>query len=371
MHVKNKDLTYKYKVDLTQELNTAGFEGMLRKSDRPTSDFWKADNKKAIKQYSDKIAENNKNMAQYKIQRCDANFNFITLLREHYDSEDMLKQLRVDLNEFLAKKIKNPTDESIKLPSSFIERVSAFGHLIPAEHQTALIETMQAANKYVQAGDVSGHLTESKENHYEARNITDTLHVDNNRGLIKMMKHVDHKSPKAYFIMLKAKINTIIDGLIKHLHDSRDDLSTKEMKANEDYAKFMIALEKENNELKELIKGLEAENKALTAQLEKTQETLEEFKGLLKAAEENLARLIKMCAEKEEYHKRENKRREAETEDCQGAIKIFNEVLGTDEELKALLNGTADLKKSVVIKNEHKFNTTIDHNEASDIKVVF
>merc|ERR1712151_642187 len=53
-----------------------------------------ADNKKAIKQYSDKIAENNKNMAEYKKQRCDANFNYITLLREHYDSEDMLKQLK-------------------------------------------------------------------------------------------------------------------------------------------------------------------------------------------------------------------------------------------------------------------------------------
>merc|ERR1712146_608860 len=154
------------------------------------------------------------------------------------------------------------------------------------------------------------------------------------------------------------------DGLIKHLHDSRDDLSTKEMKANEDYAKFMIALEKENKELAELIKGLEA-------QLEKTKETLEEFKGLLKAAQENLRRLLKMCKEKEMYHQRENKRREAETDDCKGAMKIFNEVLGTDEELKALLNGTADLKKSVVIKNEKNFNTAIDNNEAKDIKVVF
>ena len=52
-------------------------------------------------------------------------------------------------------------------------------------------------------------------------------------------------------------------------------------------------------------------------------------------------------------------------------MKIFNEVLGTDEELKALLNGTADLKKSVVIKNEKKFNTAIDKNEAKDIEVVF
>ena len=56
-----------------------------------------ADNKKAIKQYSDKIAENNKNMAEYKTQRCDANFNYITLRREHYDSQDMLKQLKKDL----------------------------------------------------------------------------------------------------------------------------------------------------------------------------------------------------------------------------------------------------------------------------------
>jgi len=48
MYVRNKDLTYKYKCDLTQELNTAGFEGKLRKSDRQTSDFWQADQKKAF-----------------------------------------------------------------------------------------------------------------------------------------------------------------------------------------------------------------------------------------------------------------------------------------------------------------------------------
>lgn len=330
-----------------------------------------ADNKKAIKQYADKIAENNKNMAEYKTQRCDANFNYITLLREHYDSEDMLRQLKKDLDVFLDKKIADPTNESIKLPTSFVERVTAFGHLIPSGHQTALIETMQAADKYVKAGDVSGHLDTTNDNHHVARNITDTLHVDNTRGALKPMDHVAHIEPKQYFIMLKTKIDNIIAGLLKHLEDSKTDLSTKEMKANEDYAKFMIALEKENAELTKLIAGLEKENKALTAQLEKTQDTLDEFRKLLKAAEENLERLKKMCAEKEEYHKRENARRETEAGDCAGAMKIFNEVLGTDEELKALLNNTADLKSSKVLKNEDRYNTEIDNNEAKDIKVVF
>merc|ERR1712151_56180 len=265
-----------------------------------------ADNKKAIKQYSDKIAENNKNMAEYKKQRCDANFNYITLLREHYDSEDMLKQLKKDLDVFLDKKIAHPNDESIKLPTSFIQRVTAFGHLIPSEHQTSLIETMQAVNKYVQA-----------------RNVTDTLHVDNTRGALKPMEHVAHIEPKVYFGMLKTKIDNIIAGLLKHLEDSKNDLSTKEMKANEDYAKFMIALEKENAELTKLIAGLEKENKALQAQLEKTQDTLDEFRKLLKAAEDNLARLKKMCEEKKEYHNRENKRRQTEAGDCAGALKIL------------------------------------------------
>merc|ERR1712071_456584 len=234
-----------------------------------------ADNKKAIKQYADKIAENNKNMAEYKKQRCDANFNYITLLREHYDSEDMLKQLKKDLDIFLDKKIAHPNDESIKLPTSFIQRVTAFGHLIPSDHQTNLIETMQAVNKYVKAGDVSGH-------------ITDSLHVDNTRGALKPMEHIAHIEPKVYFTMLRTKIDNIIAGLLQHLEDSKNDLSTKKMKANEDYAKFMIALEKENAELTKLIAGLEKENKALVAQLEKTQDTLDEFRKLLKAAEEIL-----------------------------------------------------------------------------------
>merc|ERR1712222_229880 len=254
-----------------------------------------ADNNKAIAQYAAKIKENNDNMAAYKIQRCDANFNFITLLREHYDSEDMLKQLGKDLNAFLLKKIADPTNENIKLPAAFIERVSAFGHLVPAEHQTALIETIKQAQKYVQAGDVSGHIDASTGNHYDARNITDTLHVDNKKGALQPMEHVAHIEPKQYFIMLRTKINNIIAGLLKHLEDSKNDLSTKEMKANEDYAKFMIALEKENAELTALIAHLKEENAALQAQLEKTKETLEEFRGLLKAAEENLQRLINMC----------------------------------------------------------------------------
>merc|ERR1712032_254984 len=262
-------------------------------------------------------------------------------------------------------------DESIKLPTSFIQRVSAFGHLIPSAHQTNLIETMQAADKYVKAGNMNPHLNDTNANHYVARSITDTLHVDNTRGALKPMEHVAHIEPKVYFGMLKTKIDNIIAGLLKHLEDSKNDLSTKEMKANEDYAKFMIALEKENAELTALIAHLKEENAALQAQLEKTKETLEEFRGLLKAAEENLQRLINMCEEKKAYHERENKRRVTEKGDCAGAIKIFNEVLGTDEELKALLNNTADLKSSKVIKNAPRYNTEIDHNEAADIKVVF
>lgn len=330
-----------------------------------------ADNKKAIAQYAAKIAENNKNMALYKTQRCDANFNYITLLREHYDSEDLLKGLQKDLNVFLDKKIAHPEDESIKLPTAFVERVSAFSHLIPAEHQTSLIETIKQAQKYVQAGDVSKDIKNANDNHYVARKITDKLHVDNTVGELKPLPHIPHIAPKAYFQALKLKINNIIIGLLKHLEKSQHDLSTKEMKANEDYAKFMIALEKENAELARLIKGLEAENKALEAQLKKTEATLVEFKKLLKAAEDNLAYLKRICKEKEEYHARENKRRATEATDCAGALKIFNEVLGTDAELKALLNNTADLKKSVVIANEKKYTGAVGANLAKDIQVVF
>ena len=328
------------------------------------------DNQKAIQQYADKIAENNRNMAEYKTQRCDANFNYISLLREHYDSEDMLRQLQVDLDAFLDKKIENPTDESITLPASFIERVSAFGHLIPAEHQTALIQTIQAV-EYVQAGDVSGHLNDTTNNHYDAREITDTLHVDNTVGELQAMDHVAHVEPREYFTMLRTKIDNIIAGLLKHLEDSKNDLSVKEMRANEDYAKFMIALEKENAELTKLIEGLTAENVALTAQKERTEATLEEFRGLLQAAIENLERLRRICQEKEEYHQRETARRVTESASCDEALKIFDEVLGTDQELRNLLNNEADLNKSVVIENEGNFRGRIGENQAKDIQVVF
>merc|ERR1712222_283180 len=71
----------------------------------------------------------------------------------------------------------------------------------------------------------------------------------------------------------------------------------------EDYAKFMIALEKENAELTALIAHLKEENAALQAQLEKTKETLEEFRGLLTCAKKR--RLITKEKTREELPKKE------------------------------------------------------------------
>jgi hypothetical protein len=42
LRVNNKDLTYNFSGGLCNQLNTANFEGQLRKSDRETADFWKA-----------------------------------------------------------------------------------------------------------------------------------------------------------------------------------------------------------------------------------------------------------------------------------------------------------------------------------------
>lgn len=42
LRVNNKDLTYNFCGGLCNQLNTANFEGQLRKSDRETADFWKA-----------------------------------------------------------------------------------------------------------------------------------------------------------------------------------------------------------------------------------------------------------------------------------------------------------------------------------------
>jgi len=329
------------------------------------------DNEKAINHNNQKIAENNRTMEQFKKERCDANFNFISLLREHFDAEELLKALKKDLDDFLDKKIANPEDALAKLPTSFLERVSAISHMIPAASQSNLIQLVEAATPYAQAGDVSGNLAASNANKYDAREINNTLHVDNTKEELKALEHIKSINPKEYFTKLKVKIDNIIDGLIIHMENSKRDLSEKEMKANQDYAKFMIALDKENIELARLVRELIAENVTLNEQLKKTVETLEEFRKLLKAAEDNLAALRQMCKEKDEYHERETGRRAKETGQCDEATKIFNDIVGTDEELKKLINNEADLKKSDIIEKKSGFEDQRKANKADDVKIVF
>ncbi len=330
-----------------------------------------ADNEKAINHYNRKIAENNRTMDQFKRERCDANFNFISLLRELYDAEELLKALKKDLDDFLDKKIANPNDASAKLPSAFLEKVSSISHMIPAAAQTNLVQLVQAAKPYAQAADVSGTVKAGVDNRFNARDINNTLHVDNTQAELKALEHIKSINPKEYFTKLKVKIDNIIDGLLTHMDNSKRDISEKEMKANQDYAKFMIALDKENQELARLVRELIAENVSLNEQLKKTIETLEEFRKLLKAAEDNLAALRQMCKEKDEYHARETSRRTKETGQCEEAIKIFNDIIGTDEELKKLINKDVDLKKSDIVEKKSGFEDQRNKNKAADIKVVF
>jgi len=143
------------------------------------------------------------------------------------------------------------------------------------------------------------------------------------------------------------------------------------MLANQDYAKFMIALEKENKELAIIIAGLQAENAALKEELRKTIEALEEFKKLLKAAEDNLAYLRQICKEKDDYNTAENNRRAKETTQCQEARKIFDDIIGTDVELKKLINNESDLTKSNIVENKKAYEDKRANNKAADVKIVF
>ena len=331
------------------------------------------DNNKAIKHYQNKIDENLRNMEVYKKQRCEANLIFITLLREHYDAEDLLRTLRKDIDDFLDKKAANPSDASVRLPSAFVQKLSSIGHLLPASEQTNLIQLVEAAGptKYAQAGNVNPTTQDVAANKYDPRAIKDTLHVDNTRGELQKMKHIPHKAEPVYYRELRVKIDTIIDGLINHLENSKTDLSKKEMKANEDYAKFMIALEKENKELQRLIAGLVQENVVLAAELARTKKTLVQFEKLLKAAQDNLEMLRRMCKEKEDYNVAENKRRGTETVDCAAAVKVFQDILKTDDELRKLINEEGSLKASAVITKRAASEKTVASNTAAEVKIVF
>jgi len=119
----------------------------------------------------------------------------------------------------------------------------------------------------------------------------------------------------------------MIDGLIQHLKNSRDDLTRSEIKAAEDFAVFQTNLAKENAYLAEKIKELNVHLIDLNSQLNNSEVQLVRREKLRQQAEDHLKQLRQMKKEKEEYCHKETLRRTRELSDVSNAQNIFQTVL--------------------------------------------
>lgn len=268
-----------------------------------------------------RIADNKKMLEDFKKQRCDNNLIFVKQLREHMEAIDIMTLLKTDLNEYFSKK------KTQKVNPAFIERFAEFSHLLSEEHKQIFLELSQTVQNLP---DVNALTQKTNDASAAAQRTVDqvgTGHVDNTQGALQKLEGVAFANAAAYNDTVQKKINDMIDGLVQHLKDSRNELTKTEIKAAEDFAIFQTNTEKENVYLAEKINKLEKTIADLTNQLNVATAQLEKRKNLLSGAQVSLKTTQQICQEKSDYYKKETTRRNGELVVVANASGLFNNIL--------------------------------------------
>merc|ERR1711976_1161740 len=158
-------------------------------------------------------------------------------------------------------------------------------------------------------------------------------------------------------------MGNMIDALIKHLNDSREELTKNEIKAAEDFAVFQSNTAQENEHLRKTIADLAAEIEDFKNQLNVANEQLEKREQLLEIAKQALADLRSICQEKKTYYADETSRRNNETAGVDSATGIFNNIV-ENMSARARANNLAAEKEvgHHIIKEVKEDEETIDNN---------
>jgi hypothetical protein len=271
-----------------------------------------------IKSRQDRIQANNRLLEQFKKERCENNLLFVKNLREHIESIEIMGLLRQDIVKYFS---------GAQKTTAFLEKFSQFSHLLDEEHKLVLsqlsLKIRNLPNTQV-LNDNTNNYTTTRARTVEQQG---TGHVDNSRGELKRLETPKFQEAAVYRKKLEAKVLSMIDSLVNHLKNSRDDLTRSEIKAAEDFAVFQTNLFKENAYLAEKIKELNVHLVDLNAQLNNSQLQLVRREKLRQEAEDHLKYLRQMKKEKEEYCHNETVRRTRELSDVSSAQNIFQTVL--------------------------------------------
>ena len=282
-----------------------------------------------------RIKANVKLLNKFKRQRCDNNLLFVKQLREHMNAVAVMKLLRGDIIKFFNSKKAGQR-------GVFLEQFGEYIALLDEKHKQMFTELKTELTNYrpheldrteeTRIKTRSDKSVNTQGNRLTAQGTRTskqigTGHIDNTRGALKKLATPEHEEISEYNKKTRTKILRMIDGLIKHLRESRRKLTRDEIHAAEDFAIFHNNLEQENEYLANKIKQITKEINNLTNQLNVAKSQLVKRKRLRDQAKLALKLLRKMCREKEEYFKKETRRRNDENKTIDFAMALFNKIL--------------------------------------------
>jgi hypothetical protein len=271
----------------------------------------------AIQHRQKRIRANLALLKKFEKERCKNNLIFVHQLRNHIEGINVLGLLREDLVAYF---------KSGRMPSSsFLEVFAEYENLLDDEHRNVLAQLkaeLENGSKWRKL-----HANTQQYTKEGLRTNVGTGHVDNNRGALKADAVPSHEKFGAWRLKFRDRVLALLDQLVLHLRNSRNNLTANEIKAAEDFAIFQNNMYKENATLTNEIDRKHRRLVSLQNRLNKAKVQLQRRERLRKQAADHLRYLRRMKKQKDDYCRREDLRRQRELDNVARAQQIFQNVL--------------------------------------------
>lgn len=340
-------------------------------------EFLKNEKEEAQKDHDSRVqrvADNEDLLARFKDQRCQNNLIFVKQLREHMEGIEILTGLRQDIVDYFGNK--NVT-ASTEIPA-FIERFSEFSHLLNDDKKMIFTQLSSSLTQLQNVADLTKQVDANTSTKIRTNAEVGTGQIDNNRDELARLDTPAYQQTAVYYAEQEARILAMIDNLIAHLKESRNELTKNEIQAAEDFAVFQTNIQKENDYLHTKIAELENTINDLVNQINVAEQQLVKREDLLEEAKKEKAIIEKNCQAKADYFAKETLRRTGEISTVAQAQSLFDNVLSNlSSRVKARASDIAtgnqvgnDLSQNVV-KNQDSLNAGVNANFSARKNVVF